>query len=979
LDQAGQELPFAQNSGQETPTGDAGLPGWLTGAAGEFSAETPQASEAPSNPQAQEDLPSWLSGSDAEFSSQSSTPAEPLPSWLSGLVGDEPPAATPEEPAPEPQAADTAETGEALPDWLREQSGSRSAAADSGDSKAALWADAGPRAEPPVEPAAPAPSAGETDDTGVPGWLRDISDDEIRRVMEGDEGAEEGISVEPFSFGEPSTPSSGASNADIPAWLSGASEDTGSQRDSEPSWLASLPDEPEQPPTGDQSSGPAWLDSLSGELSTSEAASQPDVPLWLQDLDSEPASQVPAAAPGQSPAEQPATPSAPQPAEQLPAWLRETEQAPTPAEALPAWLQEEPTGTAPAEELPAWLNVETSSAAPQSEIPSWLSADIAAPPASSSGPPPAEDLPPWLSDAITSAPQPAPLPPLESKPIPPAPNTPPGTAEELPSWLRAETPAPAAEELPDWLQSSPQSAPQTGPALHAPDAGPAAALPDWLQASPPSQPPAPPPAPSAASPADDLPPWLRDDAGQPLPTAGAPGDANLPEWLRGESSAGPAAPSDAAPPAVPDWLNAETPPASAPSAPPNLDWFDESPGTGVAGRAPAGESEFFGGAELPAWLRKADAEPASEISPADARSLDWLTKLGAHEEESAVVAAAPSVKLPLPQAPARSDAQISALALLRRLAAEPYPDVAPAAATDEPSILQRIGLDRALYVLLLVALLAALAVPSLAAGLQSPPEDPSAAALFQRIDALTDKDTVLIGYEWDARRIGELKPLEQAVVGQLIQKRVKLILISTDPQGALLLFDLRDDLVRAGYRSDAQDYILLGYKPGGDLALRSLAQDFRGVLQSDFQGNDATVSALIGGFETGKPIGTLNDLAMTLVLADDAADVQGWAEQVYRVVPQKPLAFLLPAEAAPIVQPYLQPPRNPAQVQIGHLAGKQGALAYEHLRGSGQTPNVQVLREIGQQRLGVLVFVVLLLVGGVAVVASGALRRGAGA
>jgi hypothetical protein len=427
-------------------------------------------------------------------------------------------------------------------------------------------------------------------------------------------------------------------------------------------------------------------------------------------------------------------------------------------------------------------------------------------------------------------------------------------------------------------------------------------------------------------------------------------------------------------------LSAEPPVApTTPSAPPSLDWFGDDQGRGSAGRAPAGESEFFGGAELPAWLRKADTEPTSEISPADARSLDWLTKFGAHEEESAVVAAAPAIKLPLPQAPARSDAQISSLALLRRLAAQPYPDVMPAPAPAEGGIWQRIGLDRALYVVLLVALLAALAVPSLGVGFQSPPEDPAATTLFQQIDTLTDKDAVLIGYEWDARRIGELKPLEQAVIGHLIQKRVKLILVSTDPQGTLLLFDLRDDLVRAGYERDGQDYILLGYKPGGELALRSLAQDFRAVLGADFQGNDATVSALVGGFETGKPINSLNDLAMILVLADDSSDVQSWAEQIYRTVPQRPIAFLLPAEAAPIVQPYLQSPRNPADVQIGHLAGKHGALAYEQLRGSGQTPTVQVAREIGQQRLGILVFVVLLLVGGIAVVASGGLRRGASA
>ncbi len=176
-----------------------------------------------------------------------------------------------------------------------------------------------------------------------------------------------------------------------------------------------------------------------------------------------------------------------------------------------------------------------------------------------------------------------------------------------------------------------------------------------------------------------------------------------------------------------------------------------------------------------------------------------------------------------------------------------------------------------------------------------------------------------------------------------------------------------------------EDYILLGYKPGGELALRSLAQDFQGALRNDFQGNDATIGALAGGSKTGKVLTSLDDLSMILVLADDAVDVQSWFEQIRRSAPQQPLAFLLPAEAAPIVQPYLQQPRDPQIAPIYHLAGKQGALAYEQLRGAGHTPNVQVERETGQQRLGILVFVVLLLIGGVVVGVGGILRRRTGA
>jgi hypothetical protein len=115
---------------------------------------------------------------------------------------------------------------------------------------------------------------------------------------------------------------------------------------------------------------------------------------------------------------------------------------------------------------------------------------------------------------------------------------------------------------------------------------------------------------------------------------------------------------------------------------------------------------------------------------------------------------------------------------------------------------------------------------------------------------------------------------------------------------------------------------------------------------------------------------------MLLVLADEPGDVQSWVEQIHSSVPQTPLAFLLPAESAPLVEPYIQPPRDARSSPIYHLAGRQGALAYEQLRGAQRTPSVQIEREIGQQRLALLVFVALLLLGGVVVGVSGALRRG---
>ena len=134
------------------------------------------------------------------------------------------------------------------------------------------------------------------------------------------------------------------------------------------------------------------------------------------------------------------------------------------------------------------------------------------------------------------------------------------------------------------------------------------------------------------------------------------GDTKLPAWLRGVSTD--------APPAAP----ANEPP---PPAPANFEWLDQA-AQAEAQRAPT-ESEFFGSTELPAWLRPPEPEQPKEISQADARSLDWLTRLGGTDEPEVAVpttVAAPKLT-PLVTRP-RSAAQIEALALLERLAAAPF-------------------------------------------------------------------------------------------------------------------------------------------------------------------------------------------------------------------------------------------------------------------------------------------------------------------
>jgi hypothetical protein len=382
-----------------------------------------------------------------------------------------------------------------------------------------------------------------------------------------------------------------------------------------------------------------------------------------------------------------------------------------------------------------------------------------------------------------------------------------------------------------------------------------------------------------------------------------------------------------------------------------------------------GESHsFLKGADLPSWLRVPEPELPTETT--EGQELDWLRRLGSEqEEESGNLAAVAAVVAPQRQLYRRSAEQLEAVSLLRDLTRAPYPAPVAAPAPAPQTLLQRIGLDRVLYALLALALLLGLLLPQLTAPFESAaPSAPGAAEFGAALDALGPEDVVLVAYEWGAQRSAELRPLEQAILPRLTAERTKLILVSTDLQGTLLSFDLREPLRAAGYNVEpdgrefgGRDYVLLGYRPGGELALRGLAQDLRGELRSDFTGQDASQSLVANNSDGSPRINGVQDLAMILVLADQPQDVQAWMEQVRPAAREVPIAFVLPQEAEPLAQPYLRLPG------VYHLAGQQGALA---LLATGGGDTSTLARASGQLSYATVAFVALLLIGAVGVALS---------
>ncbi len=665
---------------------------------------------------------------------------------------------------------------------------------------------------------------------------------------------------------------------------------------------------------------------------------------------------------------------------------------------LPSWLQSSPADAADLDDdlsvaglpslddsIPSWLASESEvlglqstadapTAPPGSDsLPAWLKAELAA---DDSSPDTADSVPSWLRDVTSDAKSPSAAKPGE---------------ESIPAWLKAEidptdvaaetTPAPPLDAaadagLPAWMLDDVD--PSVGSSL--PDID--ASLPAWMLDADDA-------GASSAAPLDaaadaDSPSWMLEDvtpspppSASPSPAApptgpvlpSAPSGADMPSWLLDDDQSGETPLPGTSETALPAWLRgAEADPIS-PARP-----------AGTPSRRPVppepiipGENTgaFLGVTDLPAWLRQPEPEPDAPLQPqpgdmsvTEVRAMNWLSNLRREQDDgnlsipSEAQATTPTIQLALPTF-SRTPAQLQAVGLLDKLLQQPYPEAAPLPQAAPPKAWEKIGLERVLYVLLALVLLIGALQPNLAGEMRFRPAGATdTAAVLEQLNTLSAADTVLLAYEWDAQRISELQPLERAVRDHLIAQEVGFISVSTDPQGTILSFDLRDALQGAGYQGQGIDYILLGYRPGGELALRGLAQNFRATLRSDFTGRDASQGALANDLATGDPrLETINDLAMIVVMADQVQDVQGWMEQVVPRTDNLPVVFLLPAEIAPVVQPYLEQPN------IYALVGKGDALAYDAIRQVTRSETLSAPLLDGQVAFAIFAFLMLLLLG----------------
>ena len=627
----------------------------------------------------------------------------------------------------------------------------------------------------------------------------------------------------------------------------------------------------------------------------------------------------------------------------IPEWMRGTAPTPTPAPAKP----EKPEQTFPRRQEIHWGDETKSAGLLRSEemggmatlpIPSAPeSGDAMLPWMRGAGDEPAaekDEVSNWLAGQ-SAAPQ-------EQPPVSPFPTgslQPPSTGE-LTGWLDkvgAESAAPADQPAAesgdsikrsnpadgDWLSNLPRGEASPAPAESSESFGEDIDLPDWMK--PAAEPPAAPKEKQAETSAPD---WISSFREQELPAERLP-SARLAE---------PA-------PEVPRA------PAFVPSAGP----VDQRSNPVDQRSNPADssqENELFS-IEMPDWLsniaptdqKSASAETQEAIAPADLPS--WVQAMRPVES----VLLGPSFTVPSAEGPLEengplaglrgvlpaaggliqpgkpkvqairlqsSEAQQSSAALLEQmLAAETQAKPLRGGGRLVSQRVLRWIISAMLILLVTFTLLGGSQSVPLPAAL---PEESN--MLLPVIDLLAEGAPVLMIFDYEPALAGEMEAAAAPFVDRVLGlRRPRVTILSTSPTGAALAERfMAATQSRHNYRG-GEDYVNLGYLPGGTAGILSFAENPRAAMPSS-----------LWVLAAAQDVNRFSDYAAVILLTDQAETARAWVEQTGATRAGLPLLVVPIAQAAPMIQPYLLS----GQVN-GLVSGLRGGAAFESSSGLGSS------------------------------------------
>jgi hypothetical protein len=241
-----------------------------------------------------------------------------------------------------------------------------------------------------------------------------------------------------------------------------------------------------------------------------------------------------------------------------------------------------------------------------------------------------------------------------------------------------------------------------------------------------------------------------------------------------------------------------------------------------------------------------------------------------------------------------------------------------------PEILSRTG-RTILYLLVLLAALSPILTGGQTTAWVQP--RPAVVQLASDLSALPGGSVVLVSFEYSPSFAGELNPLATAVLRHLAAQSVPIVAMSTRPEGVGLAEQVLAAVADAtpGY-TYGQDYVILGYLPGQEAGLRTMAHSM-----ADAFAIDHVLGGRLDQFPPTQGLATIQDATQILLLADDDMAVRRWIEQLGSRYALQRSPLRLQALVTARIEPMLVAYAEAGQLDTV-IAGVYGAPQYAAIR-----------------------------------------------
>lgn len=253
---------------------------------------------------------------------------------------------------------------------------------------------------------------------------------------------------------------------------------------------------------------------------------------------------------------------------------------------------------------------------------------------------------------------------------------------------------------------------------------------------------------------------------------------------------------------------------------------------------------------------------------------------------------------------------------------------------------------RIIYVLLVIALAGPLIKPI---GVPLSISD-TTKMFYDLVEELQPGDKVLMSIDYSPGGSPDIHPCAVTVFQHLVQKGVKVVMVSFWDAGAMYGEQILRPYVDRGEMVYGEDVANLGYIAGGVTAIRNFGHNVATTQPKDFYGNSVPGLKIMEGLQDTR------DFALVLEFQSGNPGLNEWVQQV-----QSSLGIRMVAGSVTVSVPGAMPFIQSGQV-LGLLAGLRGAAEYEVLSGNPGS----AASGMDAQSLGHLVIIAFIVIGNLA-------------